>query len=157
MAWKAKEGRDVLGSIAARLLSLADLAEEVAGRSLVVRWLVLWYNCRADAILREFVAGSNWNTAGRLWSPALPPVRYGTRSADAMALAASPRALAAIVLDMRDQRRRQAALRMIQSCADPGHDKSPLAGDCWKGQKSFAVLGKVHAAALSWTGQIDTS
>lgn len=157
MAWKAKEGRDVLGSIAARLLSLADLAEDVAGRSFLVRWLVLWYVCRADAILREFVAGSEWNTAGRLWSPSLPPVRYGTRSADAMALAVSLRALARIVLDMRDQRRRMAALRMIQTCADPGHDKSPLAGDCRKGQKSLMVPGKVHAAALSWTGRIDTS
>jgi len=157
VAWKAKEGRDVLGSIAARLLSLADLAEDVAGCSFLVRWLVLWYICRADAILREFVAGSEWNTAGRLWSPSLPSVRYGTRSADAMALAVSLRALARIVLDMRAERRRLASLRMIQTCADPGHDKSPLAGDCWKGQKSFAVPGKVHAAALSWTGQIDTS
>jgi len=74
-----------------------------------------------------------------------------------MALAVSLRALARIVLDMRAERRRLASLRMIQTCADPGHDKSPLAGDCWKGQKSFAVPGKVHAAALSWTGQIDTS
>ena len=157
MAWKAKEGRDVLGSIAARLLSLADLAEDVAGRSFLVRWLVLWYVCRADAILREFVAGSEWNTAGRLWSPSLPPVRYGTRSADAMALAVSLRALARIVLDMKAERRRLAALRMSRTCADPGHDKSPLAGDCRKGRKSLMVPGRVHAAALSWTGRLDTS
>ena len=119
MAWKAIEGRDVLGSIAARLLSLADLAEDVAGCSFLVRWFVLWYICRADAILREFVAGSEWNTAGRLWSPALPPIRYGTRSADAMALAVSLRALARIVLDMRTERRRQAD---AQQAFDGGHD-----------------------------------
>jgi len=119
LAWKAKEGRDVLGSIAARLLSLADLAEDVAGRSFLVRWLVLWYICRADAILREFVAGSEWNIAGRLWSPSLPSVRYGTRSADAMALAVSLRALARIVLDMRDQRRR---LADAQQASDAYYD-----------------------------------
>ena len=157
MAWKAKRGKDVLGSIAARLLSLADLAEDVAGRSFLVRWLVLWYVCRADAILREFVAGSEWNTAGRLWSPALPVVRYGTRSADAMALAMSLRALARVVLDMKAERRRLASLRMSQTCADPGHDTSPLAGDYCKGQKSFAVFGKGHDAALLWRVRLDTS
>ncbi|MBX3572849.1 MAG: hypothetical protein KF694_10905 [Mesorhizobium sp.] len=112
-----------MGSIAARLLSLADLAEDVAGRSFLVRWLVLWYVCRADAILREFVAGSEWNTAGRLWSPSLPPVRYGTRSADAMALAASLRALARIVLDMRAERRR---LAIVRQASDEGHDGNPI-------------------------------
>ena len=128
MGWKAKGGRDVLGSIAARLKSLADLAERVAGRSFLVRWIALWYIWQADAILREFVAGSEWNSAGRLWSPALPEVRYGIGRADALALAVSLRALAVIVLDMAEQKRRQRALHDGQAQAGPGHAGSPRAG-----------------------------
>ena len=108
MGWKAKTGRRerVLYSIVARLLALADLGEDAAYRSPWVRFCVLWSLCQADAIVREFVAGSTWNPAGRLWSPALPMVRYGTEPADAMALAASLRALALIVQAMAAQIRR---------------------------------------------------
>ena len=119
MAWKANKGTDVLGSIAARLMALADLAEDVAGRSFLIRWLALWYIWQADTVVREFVASSEWNTAGRLWSPALPTVRYGTGSADAIALAASLRALARIVLDMKTRRRR---LAVVQRACDGSHD-----------------------------------
>ena len=121
MAWKANKGTDVLGSIAARLLALADLAEDVAGRSFLIRWLALWYIWQADAVAREFVAGSEWNTAGRQWSPALPAVRYGTGPADAMALAVSLRALARIVLDMAAQQRR---LAVVQRASDGSRDGS---------------------------------
>jgi hypothetical protein len=121
MKRKAEKGTKVLGSIAARLLSLADLAEDVAGRSFLVRWLVLWYVWRADAILREFVAGSEWNAAGRLWSPALPTVRYGIGSADALALAVSLRTLASIVLDMAEQRRRLTFFHTSQTFFEAGH------------------------------------
>ena len=108
MTWKAKTGRDerVLDSINARLLSLADLGEGAACRSPWVRFCVLWSLCQADAIIREFVAGSTWNPAGRLWTPSLPMVRYGTEPADAHALAASLRALAQIVQAMAEQIRR---------------------------------------------------
>nr|WP_295463149.1 hypothetical protein [Mesorhizobium sp.] len=112
MAWTAKTGRRqrVLYSIVARLLSLADLGEDAATRSPWVRFCVLWSLCQADAVVREFVAGSTWNPAGRLWSPAVPIVRYGTEPADAMALAASLRALALIVQAMAGQIRRLALL-----------------------------------------------
>ena len=101
---------DVLDSIAATLLALAVLAEETAGRSFLARWNTLWYIWQADAVVREFVAGSEWNTAGRLWSPALPAARYGTDPADVMALAVSLRALALVVLNMVEQRRRLSLL-----------------------------------------------
>ena len=86
MAWTAKTGRRqrVLNSIVARLLALADLGEDAACRSPWVRFCVLWSLCQADAVVREFVAGSTWNPAGRLWSPAVPMVRYGTEPADAL-------------------------------------------------------------------------
>lgn len=108
MGWKGKTGRDerVFCSIVAQLLALADLGEGAAHRSPWVRFCVLWSLCQADAIVREFVAGSTWNPGGRLWSPALPMVRYGTEPADAFALAASLRALALIVEAMAEQIRR---------------------------------------------------
>lgn len=106
----ARKRTDVLDSIAATLLALAVLAEDTAGRSLLARWNTLWYIWQADAVVREFVAGSEWNIAGRLWSLALPGVRYGTDPADVMALAVSLRALALVVLNMADQRRRLSLL-----------------------------------------------
>ncbi len=106
----ARKKTDVLHSIAVTLLALAVLAEETAGRSFLARWNTLWYIWQADAVVREFVAGSEWNTAGRLWSPALPGVRYGTDPADALALAVSLRALAIVVLNMAEQRRRLSLL-----------------------------------------------
>jgi hypothetical protein len=123
MDWKAEGGKDVLHSIAARLLALADLAERVASRSFLIRWLALWYVWQADAVARDFVAGSEWNPAGRLWSPALPAVRYGIGAADAMVLAVSLRALAGVVLDMAAQRRRAA---FVQQASDASCDGNPI-------------------------------
>lgn len=103
MGRKAKGGTEVFDSIVATLLALAVLAEQTALSSWPVRWRALWYICQADLVVREFVAGSEWNTAGRLWSPPLPAVRYGTDPADAFALAASLRALALVVMNMAAQ------------------------------------------------------
>ena len=111
MGRKAKGGTDVLGSIVATLLALALLAERAAGRSRPVRRRALWYIWQADAVLREFVAGSEWNTAGRLWSPTLPAARCGTDPEDAFALAVSLRALALVVLNMAAQSRRRSRLQ----------------------------------------------
>ena len=121
MSWKAKTGRrqQVLASIVSTLLAIAALAEKSAGDSPWVRFCVLWAAREADLIARDYVAGSTWNTAGRLWSPALPTVRYGTGSADAIALAASLRALARIVLEMKTRRRR---LAVVQRASDGSHD-----------------------------------
>lgn len=90
----------MLRRTAVRLLGLADLAERAAGRSLPIRWLALWFLQYADEAARDYVARSVCNLAGRRWSPALASVRYGYGSADAIDLAASLRALAAIVRDM---------------------------------------------------------
>ena len=109
----------VLYSIVARLLALADLGEDAAHRSPWVRFCVLWSLCQADAVVREFVAGSTWNPAGRLWSPALPMVRYGTEPADAISLAASLRALALIVQAMAAQIRRLEFLHPEGSAGTP--------------------------------------
>ncbi len=112
MAWKAKTGRrqDVLASIVSTLLAIAALAEKSAGDTPWVRFCVLWAARQADLIVRDYVAGSTWNKAGRLWSPALPTVRYATDPTDALDIAASLRALALIISGMAAYLRRLAFL-----------------------------------------------
>ena len=128
MAWKAKTGRrqQVLMSIVSTLLALAALAEKSAGDTPWVRFCVLWAARQADLIVRDYVAGSTWNTAGRLWSPALPDVRYGTDPADALDIAASLRAVALIISGM------AAYLRQVsvwqQESVDSSHDEKLIDG-----------------------------
>lgn len=128
MGWKAKTGKeqDVLVSIVSTLLALAVLVEKAAGDSPWVRWSVLWAALQADLIARDFVAGSTWNPAGRLWSPAVPMVRYGTESADAMDIAASLRALALIVQSMAAQLRRLSFSQQGGGSGEAGHDSRPF-------------------------------
>ncbi|TYR31903.1 hypothetical protein FY036_12450 [Mesorhizobium microcysteis] len=82
-----EEELEALGRIVALLCALAVLAERAAGRSPLVRSLVLWLLRRAEAVARDFVEGD---------APfgAMPVVPAGTGPADAMRLAASLRALA---------------------------------------------------------------
>ena len=110
MGWKEMTGTDVLDRIVMLLLSLANLAEQAAGRSYSVRSAALAYLCEADAEVRDYIAGRAWNEADRHWSPAVPMVRYGTDPADAMNLAVSLRALAMIILHMAMQIRRRFVL-----------------------------------------------
>ncbi|MBX3572740.1 MAG: hypothetical protein KF694_10360 [Mesorhizobium sp.] len=90
----------MLYSIVSTLLAIAALAEKSAGDTPWVRFCVLWAARQADLIARDYVAGSTWNPAGRLWSPALPDVRYGTDPSDALDIAASLRALAMVISGM---------------------------------------------------------
>ena len=128
MSWRAKTGREweVLVSIVSTLLALADLAEDAALYSPWVRWCVLWAARQADLVAREFVAGSEWNTAGRLWSLALPNVRYGTDPADALDIAASLRALAVVVSGMAAYLRGVSLRQRGQASEEAGHDANLL-------------------------------
>nr|WP_295468292.1 hypothetical protein [Mesorhizobium sp.] len=128
MAWKAKTGRrqDVLVSIVSTLLALAALAEKAAGDTPWVRFCVLWAARQADLIARDYVAGSTWNTAGRLWSPAVPNVRYGTDPTDALDLAASLRALAMMIQSMAAYLRRVSIWR--QERGESSHDGKLIDG-----------------------------
>ena len=130
MAWKAKTGRrqDVLASIVSTLLAIATLAEKSAGDSPWVRFCVLWAARQADLIARDYVAGSTWNTAGRLWSPALPNVRYGTDPADAFDLAASLRALAMVISGMAAHLRQVSVWQQGEEADAAGFDGIPLQG-----------------------------
>ncbi|MCO5162558.1 MAG: hypothetical protein M9939_15605 [Mesorhizobium sp.] len=130
MRGKAKTGRgqEVLCSIVATLLALAALAERAAGDSPWVRFSVLWAARQADLIARDYVADSTWNAAGRLWSPALPNVRYGTGPADALDIAASLRALAVVISGIAAYLRRVAAWRQDQAVGEAGDEVNPLRG-----------------------------
>nr|WP_295469717.1 hypothetical protein [Mesorhizobium sp.] len=116
----------MLVSIVSTLLALAGLAEQAAGDTPWVRWCVLWAARQADLIARDYVAGSAWNTAGRLWSPALPNVRYGTEPADALDLAASLRALAMVVSGMAAYLRRVSVWRQSDASDEAGQDSRLL-------------------------------
>ena len=77
--------------IIALLVSLAVLAERVADRSSLVRWLVLWILRRAETVVEDFV----FDETG-MPPPALDGIALaGNGPDDALRLAASFRALAA--------------------------------------------------------------
>nr|WP_295468646.1 hypothetical protein [Mesorhizobium sp.] len=152
MGWKAKTGREqqVLKSIVSTLLALAALAEKSAGDTPWVRFCVLWAARQADLIARDYVAGSTWNTAGRLWSPALPAVRYGTAPADALDLAASLRALALVVCGMAAYFRRVSFWRQGQASGEVVRDSRLLHG-------LDAVLRRLRDVAAPAVETRDTS
>ncbi len=116
----------MLYSIVSTLLALAVLAEKSAGDSPWVRFCVLWAARQADLIARDYVAGSTWNTVGRLWSPPLPSVLYGTDPTDALDIAASLRALALIISGMAAYLRRLAFLHPDE--AGGSHGGNPTDG-----------------------------
>jgi len=130
VSWKAKTGRrqEVLVSIVSTLLALAALAEKSAGDTPWVRFCVLWAARQADLIARDYVAGSTWNAAGRLWSPALPNVRYGTEPADALDIAASLRALAVVVSGMAAYLRGISVWQQDQANGEAGFEGNLLHG-----------------------------
>jgi len=116
MDWNAQIGRELreLDRIVATLLALAGLAERAAGAPLPVRWLVLWFVRRGEAVAAEFVAGSACVAARGQWLLAPVAVRHGSSSADAIDLALSLSRLASAVAVMVTQIRRQAFLHRSQ-------------------------------------------
>ncbi len=114
----------MLCSIVSTLLAIATLTEKSAGDAPWVRFCVLWAARQADLIVRDYVAGSTWNTAGRLWSPALPDVRYGTDPADALDIAASLRALAMVISGMAAYLRRVSVWQ--DQASEAGGSANPL-------------------------------
>jgi len=116
MDWNAQIGRELreLDRIVAMLMALAGLAERAAGAPLPVRWLVLWFLRRAQAIAMDFVAGSACVAARGQWLLVPVTVRQGSSSADAIDLALSLSRLAGAVAVMVTQVRRQAFLHRGQ-------------------------------------------
>jgi hypothetical protein len=117
MDWNAQIGRELrtLDRIVAMLLALAGLAERAARAPYPVRWLVLWFLRRAEAVVTDFVAGSACVAARGQWLLAPVTVRHGSSPADAIDLALSLSRLALAVAVMVTQIRRQAFLHRGQS------------------------------------------
>jgi HAMP domain-containing protein len=115
MEWKQaiREERAALGRIVALLIALAGLAERAAGRSAIVRALVLGFLRRAEIVAREFVDGD---------LTSIPPAD-GT-PADALRLAASLRALAGQV----DRQARSIVARRRQDIPVAPFPMPPLPG-----------------------------
>jgi hypothetical protein len=118
----------VLASIVSTLLALAALAEKSVGDTPWVRFCVLWAARQADLIARDYVAGSTWNRAGRLWSPVLPNVRYGTDPSDALDIAASLRALALLISGMAAYLHRVSVWQQDQASGRAVGESRPLNG-----------------------------
>jgi len=116
MDWNAQIGRELreLDRIIAMLMALAGLAERAAGAPLPVRWLVLWFLRRGEAVATEFVAGSACVAARGQWLLAPVTVRHGSSPADAIDLALSLTRLARAVAVMVAQIRRQTFLHRGQ-------------------------------------------
>ncbi len=94
MGWRAKAGREqaLKARIVMRLFSIADMAEQAAGRSFWVRWCVLWAAWQANELLRGYVEGTLRSSARGTWTPVPMPVGFGADPADAEDLADSLRA-----------------------------------------------------------------
>jgi hypothetical protein len=116
MDWNAQIGKELrtLDRIVAMLIALAGLAERAAGAPYPIRWLVLWFLRRAEAVVTEFVAGSACVAARGQWLLAPVTVRHGSSPADAINLALSLSRLALAVAVMVTQIRRQAFLHRGQ-------------------------------------------
>jgi len=129
---------EALQGIVALLLSLAGLAERAAGRSFVVRWLVLSGLRHADGVARACFVGPS------------SVARHGHEPADAMNLAVSLRALALVVRNIAAL----AALKTLRDCRS--HDQ-PCVGRRRAGWKVYGVLevtGGLSFRALDSPGSL---
>ncbi|MEO3998433.1 hypothetical protein [Mesorhizobium sp. CAU 1732] len=149
MDWKRaiEQERAALGGIVALLLSLADLAERIAGRSTAIASLVLWFLRQAEAVARDFVDGSD---APLPLMPIVPP-RAGPL--DAMRLALSLRALAR---QIDGQARRFPATRRRIGC-DPAASPPGRAPALRAALASLSRLAAFALGALLLVDVPDTS
>ena len=94
MGWRAKAGREqaLKARIVMRLFSIADMAEQAAGRSFWVRWGVLWAAWQANELLSAYIEGTLRSSARGTWTPVPMPAGFGSNPFDAEDLADSLRA-----------------------------------------------------------------
>jgi hypothetical protein len=142
MEWRRamEEERAALGRIVALLCALAGLAERAAGRSAIVRSLVLWVLRRAEAVARDFVTGEFDELVA-----SMPPAGAGPQ--DALRLAIRFRTLARR-LDRQARRLVAMAGRVAGDAATSRCGSVPAprsALDCLARLAAFA-LGTPHTA-----------
>jgi mannose/fructose/N-acetylgalactosamine-specific phosphotransferase system component IIC len=122
MDWNAQIAKDLkaLDGIVAILLSLAGLAARSAGAPLPVRWLLLWFIRRANAVATEFVSGSTGGAVFIEVSSVRVTVGQGNSPADANDLALPLSMLAGAVAVLATQLRTLAFLHRGQRSGATG-------------------------------------
>lgn len=137
-AWR--EERAALVRLVALLSAFAGLAERAAGRSAVVRGIVLWILRRAEPVAREFVTGEEDSLAAQLpWLAA--PAPAGNRPEDALHLAEIFRTLAWLL---------EAQIGPLRTQADRRADRAGDAGVRQAAaQKALAALATLAGRALA--------
>ncbi|MCR5857860.1 hypothetical protein [Mesorhizobium sp. J428] len=149
MGWRAKAGREqaLKARIVMRLFSIADMAEQAAGRSFWVRWCVLWAAWQANALLSAYVEGTLRSSARRTWTPVLMPAGFGADPADAEDLADSLRAFGHYMQAVAAHLCRLSFLHQGQASDEAGNEGGP----------HYDILQRLADAALSLPELRDTS
>ncbi len=111
-----------------RLYSIADMAEQAAGRSFWVRWCVLWAAWQANALLRDYVEGTLRSSARRTWTPVLMPAGFGSNPFDAEDLADSLRAFGHYMQAIAAHLRRLSFLQQGQASDEVGNEGNAIHG-----------------------------
>jgi len=127
-----KREMEALQCIVALLLALAGLAERAAGRSFLVRWLIMSYLRHAQNISRDCFVG-----------PSSIAVSCGHMPADAIDLAASFRALALVVRNIAARLSWQSAARASDMISRDGTHQRPFKSLCGAG---FLALGALDTS-----------
>ena len=130
MGWRAKAGREqaLKARIVMRLFSIADMAEQAAGRSFWVRWCVLWAAWQANALLRDYVEGTLRSSARGTWTPVLMPAGFGSTPFDAEDLADSLRAFGLYMQAVAAQLCRLSFLHQGQASDEAGNEGNAIHG-----------------------------
>ncbi|SMH37345.1 hypothetical protein [Mesorhizobium australicum] len=128
MGWRAKAGRQqaLKARIVMRLFSIADMAEQAAGRSFWVRWCVLWAAWQANTLLSAYVAGTLRSFARRPWTPVPMPAGFGSHPFDAEDIADSLRAFGLYMQAVAAQLCRLSFLHRGQASDEAGNEGRAL-------------------------------
>ncbi|SMH54955.1 hypothetical protein [Mesorhizobium australicum] len=130
MGWRAKAGRQqaVKARIVMRLFSIADMAEQAAGRSFWVRWCVLWAAWQANTLLSAYVEGTLRSFARRPWSPVPMPAGFGSTPFDAEDIADSLRAFGLYMRAVSAQLLHLSFLHRGQASDEAGNEDGAIHG-----------------------------
>ena len=111
-----------------RLFSIADMAEQAAGRSFWVRWCVLWAAWQANALLSAYVEGTLRTSARGTWTPVLMPAGFGSNPFDAEDLAGSLRAFGLYMQALAAHLCRLSFLHQGQASDEAGNEGNAIHG-----------------------------
>ena len=117
-----------LRRIVALLLALASLADRASGRSLAVRWAVLWLLRPGEAIARDYIAALTGDPRLAIQPSPTAVLTDGCGTSDAMRLALTFRTLAALLAAFSDtlSAALQAGVALVRWADLTRHPAGPL-------------------------------